>query len=126
MNLIESVETVLYKKYATFKGRAVRSEFWWFELFSVLVFGSFHFWASVSDFPNQVELLMAVCDTLLLVPSISVATRRLHDINRSGWWLLLGLTIVGNLLLLYWFCIRSQAEDNRFGCNPLGEKVPIS
>ena len=121
MNLIESVKTVLYQKYATFNGRAARSEFWWFQWFLVLVFGPLYLWDRVSDFADQVELLIALCDWLILVPSISVTVRRLHDINRSGWWLLLTLTFVGNLLLLYWYCVRSQDEDNRFGSNPLSE-----
>ncbi|MDQ3058119.1 MAG: DUF805 domain-containing protein [Pseudomonadota bacterium] len=93
MNFGQAISTCL-SKYATFSGRASRSEFWWFFLFQVLVLVA----ASMIG-----ETLYGLVALGFLLPSLAVATRRLHDIDKSGWWQLLTLTGIGYLLLLYWW-----------------------
>jgi uncharacterized membrane protein YhaH (DUF805 family) len=58
----------------------------------------------------------------LLVPAIAISVRRLHDIDRTGWWVLIGATIIGHILLLVWFCTKGTAGRNRFGPSPLAAK----
>lgn len=104
-------------KYATFSGRASRSEFWWFYLFVVLMS-----WASqvtgaaifASD-PELTEILPTVVNLVLLLPGLAAASRRLHDTGRSGWWQLLYFTIIGIILLIVWWARGSQQEDNKYG-----------
>jgi uncharacterized membrane protein YhaH (DUF805 family) len=59
----------------------------------------------------------------LMLPGIAVSIRRLHDLDRTGWWLLILFTIIGAILLLVWFCMRGTVGPNRFGPDPLEGKV---
>ncbi len=111
MTFIESVKTC-FSKYADFKGRASRSEYWWYALFIVLVS------LGLSMVNDTVSALFGLAT---LLPSIAVATRRLHDTNRSGWLQLIVLIpIVGWLVMLY-FLVQEPKEPNRFGDAPLLE-----
>lgn len=56
---------------------------------------------------------------ITFIPGLSVSVRRLHDINRTGWWLLIVLTIIGFVLIIYWACVRSAEGDNQYGASPL-------
>ncbi len=107
MSFVEAIASCL-SKYANFDGRASRSEYWWFALFSLLV-------AIVTLVDIRLNLISRL---LLLIPSLAVGARRLHDIGRSGWWLLLYFTIVGSLLLLYWAIKDSQNTGNEYGPPP--------
>lgn len=102
------------QKYAKFDGRASRSEFWWFALFSFvasLVLG-------LIDSVLGVALLQNIFGLAVLIPSLAVAARRLHDIGKSGWWQLIGLTVIGILLLIYWYVQPSEGE-NQYGPSPV-------
>lgn len=110
------------KKYADFSGRAQRSEYWYFLLFYILItlvlavvdplFGSFHGNSGYGLFSSLFTLAM-------LIPSIAVGVRRLHDIDRSGWWMLMALLpLIGSIVLFVFFVQDSQAGENRFGANP--------
>ncbi len=81
-------------QYATFSGRASRPEFWWFFLFQVLVM----LIAGVLG-----DTVSGIATLALLLPALAVGARRLHDIGRSGWWQLLSLTVIGFLVLVYWW-----------------------
>ncbi|MES2482574.1 MAG: DUF805 domain-containing protein [Pseudomonadota bacterium] len=106
MNFVEAVKTCL-SKYADFKGRASRPEFWWFMLFCML--------ASVVTAVIS-ERLSGVISLLLLLPAIAATARRLHDIDKSGWWQLVSLVpFVGWLIVLYWYIQPTQPQANRFG-----------
>ena len=107
MNFGQSLTVCLRQKYADFTGRASRSEFWWFVLFNVLVS------LAAAQIHPTVSLLVTLA---LLLPSLGVAVRRLHDVGRNGWWLLLQLVpLVGFLVLLYWNVQPSQPTDNAWG-----------
>ena len=106
MNFIESVKTCL-RQYATFTGRASRPEFWWFMLFCILVS------IAASLFGERANALATLA---LLLPAIAVTARRLHDIDKSGWWQLVSLIpFIGWLIVLYWYVQPTQPQANRFG-----------
>lgn len=99
MDFLQAIKSCL-GQYATFSGRASRSEFWWFFLFQVLAL-------IVTSMLGDTAYSIAAL--LLLLPALAVGTRRLHDIGRSGWWQLLMLTGIGYLVLLYWWLQPSEA-----------------
>lgn len=110
------------KKYADFSGRASRSEYWYFVLFYFLISIVLSIVDAVTGTLNPntgVGLLSGVFTLAMIVPSISVNVRRLHDIDRSGWWLLMIFAIVIGWIVLLVFGVQdSQPSDNRFGPNP--------
>lgn len=117
MNFSDAVKTVLTLKYADFNGRASRSEFWWYALFAIIV-------AVVLQFVDNVilgfPLLGAIFSLATLIPGIAVSIRRLHDKDKSGWWLLICLVpVVGAILLIYWYATEGTAGDNQFGAPPI-------
>ena len=103
MNFTQAVTTCL-TKYVTFSGRASRSEFWWFFLFQLVV-------SLVLSMVS--ETLSGLAALLLLLPSLAVGARRLHDIGRTGWWQLLLFTGIGFLLLLFWW-VQPSGDSERF------------
>ena len=100
MNFGQAISSCL-SKYATFSGRASRPEFWWFFLFQILIS------LAASMLGETINGLVALG---LLLPALAVGTRRLHDIGKSGWWQLLTLTVIGLLLLIYWW-VQPAVED---------------
>ncbi|MCB1651695.1 MAG: DUF805 domain-containing protein [Alphaproteobacteria bacterium] len=122
MNFIQAVTSV-FKNSFNFKDRAMRSEYWYFMLFSMgagFVAGLF----DAASFPEMLAEYgtgpVGIIEGLaLLVPSISVTIRRLHDVNKSGWWQLIALTIIGIIPLFYWMIKKGDAGENRFGEDPM-------
>lgn len=116
MNFQEAIKSVL-NNYANFRDRAPRSEFWYWNLFTFLL----NMATSILDgMIFGMPLLNPISGLALLIPSIAVTVRRLHDVDRSGWWMLIAITIIGLLFpLLYWYCKKGDAGVNRFGANPL-------
>ena len=105
-----------FARWCTFSGRAGGTEYWWFVLFGVIVFGLA--WLFDHAFFGRDALFWAICTLVFLIPYSAVAVRRLHDTNRSGWWKLLAFVPLGNILLLIWFCLPSTPGPNRFGPMP--------
>lgn len=105
--------------YVNFSGRASRSEYWYWVLFAVLV----AIVAGILDaaiFPEaEPNPLGAVTSVILFLPGLAVGIRRLHDIDRTGWWVFIVLTVVGIILLIVWDCMKGTAGANRFGPDPL-------
>ena len=99
-----------FAKFFDFKGRATRPEFWWFYLFTVLLS-----WGAILVEPSQV--LSSIINLILFFPFIAAGARRLHDTNRSGWWQLLMLTVIGLIPLIIWMASEGNAEENKYG-NP--------
>lgn len=103
------------QKYAVFKGRARRKEFWMFHLVSFLI-------AVLISLAN--ETAGTFYSLLVFLPSFAVSVRRLHDIGRSGWWTLVFLIpIIGVILMLYWYCQDSQSGFNEYGANPKDQNI---
>ena len=110
------------KKYAVFNGRARRKEYWYFILFNIItsivlviidgVTGSFSPEAGMG-------LLGSIYMLAVLIPGIAVAVRRLHDTNRSGWWLLISLIpLIGVIVLIVFLASDSNSEENQYGVHP--------
>ena len=138
MNFIQSISTCM-RKYVTFSGRATRSEFWWFYLFTVLV--NLVATSQASSFvPNLLDgqdmtenessyflnnffflYLSTITSLILLLPSLAVAVRRLHDVGRSGWWILIAFTVIGIIPLLVWYVTDTKDEENVYGPSPKTE-----
>ena len=111
----EAFKTCLTEKYITFEGRASRSEYWFFALFMFLCY----IVASVIDSLMGMFVLYPLTALGFLIPSIAAGIRRLHDIDKSGWWMLIGLIpLVGLIVMLVFFCLRGTDGENRFGPQP--------
>ena len=141
MCFVEAVRTCLFRKFFQFRGRAARAEYWWFVVFGALLTGA----AALAGTEQLAYLVAAV----LFLPQLSVTARRLHDTDRSAWWVLLlspgwldslsyrffpeevwteslvfflGLLIAG--LVLFWFMVqKGDAGENRFGADPVPDTV---
>jgi uncharacterized membrane protein YhaH (DUF805 family) len=105
------------KKYAVFTGRARRKEYWMYTLFYVIGFVVLSILEGVVGLPG---VLSSVYSLGLLLPSIGVGIRRLHDINRTGWWMLLALTCIGSIVLIVFFIQDGTPGENKYGPNPKG------
>lgn len=114
-----------YKDYLNFSGRTSRSGFWYFWLFQIVVgyivgriSGGFEvtYVDGIASVSYQGGLLAAVWSLANIIPNLSVATRRLHDIDKSGWWqLLVCIPVIGWIILLIWTVRAGTPGDNRFG-----------
>lgn len=110
MNFTKSVE-VCFNKFANFEGRARKSEFWWFQLFCIIVqiVGTI-----IDSILGYTELFVWIGYIIVLLPSLAVGARRLHDTGRSGWWQLLFLTIIGIIILIVWW-VADGDKKNKYG-----------
>jgi uncharacterized membrane protein YhaH (DUF805 family) len=116
MNFITAIK-LCFIRYAQFSGRASRSEFWFFVLFGIL--GS---WIAIIidtmilnyswEKDGPVYLIFQI---IILIPSIAVGARRLHDLNKSGWWQLLVFTIIGLIPLIFWWSKIGENKKNKHG-----------
>ncbi len=125
VGFVEAVQTC-FSKYATFEGRARRSEYWFYTLFIWLVqvvlavVGMIVLGTSPEDGPN---ILMSIFSLATLVPSLAVFWRRMHDIGKSGAWFFLNLVpCIGSIVLLVFELTDSQPGENQFGMSP---KYPV-
>jgi uncharacterized membrane protein YhaH (DUF805 family) len=114
MNFGEAISAG-FSNYVNFSGRASRSEFWFWILFGVI----FSIIANVIDAVIGIPVISAVVALALLLPNISISVRRLHDIDRTGWWFLLVLTVIGSILLIVWACFKGTSGPNTYGPDPL-------
>ena len=106
-----------WKKYITFSGRARRKEFWMFVLFNIIASCV----ASAIDKVLGTMMIGSLYSLAALLPGLAVCARRLHDTDRSGWWMLVGLIpVVGTIVLIVFACLDSTPGENRFGANPKG------
>ena len=110
---------ICFSKYIIFDGRAKRSEYWYWRLFQVslarisdrldvLYFDGYEQALNFGPFQILIGPLAALVLFLTYIPTITVSVRRLHDINKSGWWLLISLTGIGIFILIYWHLLPSK------------------
>ncbi|AIO42295.1 DUF805 domain-containing protein [Burkholderia sp. AU19243] len=123
MNFTEAIRSV-FNQYAKFEGRARRAEYWYFALLTGIVSLACQVLAAVGRETGAISLLLAlvalIVSLALVLPSLAVTVRRLHDTGRSGWFLLIALIpIVGGILLLVWMCSRGTNGPNRYGADPI-------
>ena len=111
-----------FKKYAVFSGRARRKEYWFFVLFNILATIAAAIIDGITGTYNPATgmgLLGVIYALAVLIPSIAVIFRRLHDTGRSAWWLLiLFIPLIGVLVVLYFLVLDSQEEENEYGPSP--------
>jgi uncharacterized membrane protein YhaH (DUF805 family) len=121
MNFFEAISSG-FRNYVNFSTRAVRSEYWYWTLFVTIVVVVF---SSLDEllYPGAKLGAFSIANMLislaLILPGLAVSVRRLHDIDRTGWWLLLGFTVIGAFVLIYWACLRGTLAPNRFGPDPM-------
>jgi len=122
MNFVQAIKSG-FSNYVTFSGRACRSEYWFWVLFALIgglvtvILDSVIF-----GYQAGVTPLNGIFDLATFLPGLAVVARRLHDTDRTAWWLLLALTVIGAILLIVWFCFRGTPGANRFGPDPLGSR----
>jgi uncharacterized membrane protein YhaH (DUF805 family) len=116
MSFVDAIKSG-FSKYVTFSGRAYRSEYWYWVLFVViaslvaLTLDS----AILGYSPSGASPITGIFDLVTFRPSLALAARRLHDMDRTAWWLLIAFTGIGSILLIIWFCFRGTQGPNRFG-----------
>lgn len=103
MGFVQAIKSV-YSNYVNFKGRARRSEYWYFVLFSMLL--------------SFIPIVNIIAGLINIIPAVAVCVRRLHDTGRSGWWFLLAFVPIVNLVLIYFYILDSQPGENQWGANP--------
>jgi uncharacterized membrane protein YhaH (DUF805 family) len=105
-----------FSNYVNFNGRAARSEFWYWTLFVFIV----NIVANIIDMAIGIGVISVLASLALLLPGIAVSVRRLHDLDRTGWWLLIAFTGIGIILLIIWDCMKGTTGSNQYGPDPLG------
>lgn len=117
MNFSESL-TICLKKYFVFQGRASRSEYWWFQL----IFTPSYFISSYLE--NELSYFFLGICLFCFIPAISVGVRRLHDIDKSGFFLLISfIPFIGGFILLFFMISEGTKGKNKYGDNPLKKKI---
>jgi uncharacterized membrane protein YhaH (DUF805 family) len=114
MGFVEAISSG-FSNYVNFNGRASRSEYWFWTLFAVLV----GIVTQIIDMVIGAPITNVIAGLGLLLPGIAVSVRRLHDLDRTGWWLLILLTVIGGILLLVWDCMKGTDGPNQYGPDPL-------
>ena len=120
MSFIDAVSTC-FRKYVGFQGRAQRAEYWYFTLFLIII----SVIASIIDSSvfdagaMEPQPISGIIGVVTLLPGLAVSVRRLHDIGKSGWWLLIAFTLIGVIWLIIWACRKSEPGTNRFGDGPI-------
>ena len=124
MNPIDSVITC-FQKYVGFQGRASRSEYWWFFLFSFIaifiagIIDAILFGIELTD-PTPISWALQLG---FLLPTLAVSARRLHDIGKSGWYMLIALIpIAGIIILIVWYCTEGEPVSNIYGPVPINTR----
>jgi uncharacterized membrane protein YhaH (DUF805 family) len=125
MSFGQAISSV-FKNYANFNGRARRSEFWFFALFNLIIYLAAsvinYLIAGSSDTTSIIGIIYLLYSLATILPALAVSWRRLHDIGKSGAYILFILIpLVGWIFLLAWFVKDSDMGENRFGPNPKGQ-----
>jgi uncharacterized membrane protein YhaH (DUF805 family) len=108
-----------FRNYVGFSGRASRSAYWYWALFALICGIVTAIIDALIFAGNSMSPLNSLFNLAIFLPSLAVAVRRLHDIGRTGWWLLISLTVIGLIVLIVFFCQKSDVGPNQYGAPPL-------
>ena len=111
MNFIESLQ-ICYKKFFDFSGRASKSEYWWFQLYNTILY------ILTFVFQNDLALLFSILGIANLIPVFAAGVRRVHDSNKSGWWILISFVPIIGLYIIVLLITDGSKGKNRFGSKP--------
>ena len=111
MNFIESIK-VCYKKFFDFSGRASKSEYWWFQLYGIIIY------VLLFVFQGDLALLFSILSIANTIPLWAAAVRRLHDTDKSGWWVLISAIPFIGLFIFVLLMSDGSKGKNRFGPKP--------
>ncbi len=116
----EAVNKAVAQNYCNFNGRASRSEYWWYVLFTAILGMVIGFILAIFGAgTSATSAIQGVVSLALLLPGLGLSVRRLHDISKSGWWIFIALIpLAGAILLLVWFCKPSDPGSNEYGPEP--------
>lgn len=117
---------LFFKNYVNFKERSSRGAFWWWYLWSILI-GIALLVPDMMIFGVDAEIqpFGSLFSLATLIPGIAISVRRLHDVGKSGWWLLLTLTIIGILVLLFWMIQPADEGTNKYGDDVEAGRDPV-
>ena len=117
------------KKYAVFSGRSRRKEYWYFVLFNIIVaivLAGIDALLGTRSSSSSIGLLSGIYGLAIIIPSLAVTVRRLHDIDRSGWWIFINLIpLIGAIVLLVFAVSEGTPGNNRYGPNPKGATARV-
>lgn len=113
VHFCESIQLALIN-YFNFQGRSSRGAFWYFFLATLVVNILLPYLSYVMN-PELLIILSALYNIFIIIPWLGLKVRRLHDVNKSGWWILIALTGIGYFLLLYWYCLKGTVGANYYG-----------
>lgn len=124
MTIIDYYTGVL-KKYAVFTGRARRAEYWYFVLANLIISIILGIISGITG--DQFGFLSLAYGLAIMIPSLAVAIRRLHDIGKSGWWIFICLIpLIGWIWLIILYATEGVAGDNQYGPNPKAVSMPTN
>lgn len=112
-----------WKRYWDFRGITSRRDYWMAVLVNIIVcavvytviFYAGYFAFKISELLGKIiGVVLFIAPMVIIIPSLSMTVRRLHDINRSGWWLLLNLTGIGQIIILIFLCLGSDHNNNKW------------
>lgn len=116
-----------FSNYLNFRGRASRSEYWWWALFTILLAIAIQVVLGTLLGEETGAFLANLASLVVLLPSIAVGVRRLHDTDRSGWWMLIGfIPVIGIIVLIVFFVQTGTDGPNRFGPPPAQGLLPAA
>ncbi|MCQ2202552.1 MAG: DUF805 domain-containing protein [Bacteroidales bacterium] len=126
MEMFDYFKKAVFENYANFSGRARRKEYWYFCLTLFILNMLMQVVSAISSVESSSSILVLGLSIVLLlaymcliIPNISLSIRRLHDIGKSGWYLLIGfIPLVGGIILLVWFCREGETGPNKWGPDP--------
>ena len=118
MNLVDATKS-FFIRWNDFRGRSIRSEYWWAVLAIGILSAVLEYSLRFSVGDELGSLILLPFSLFVAFAAIALGVRRFHDMDRTGWWCLLDLTIIGIFIRLVWFCYRGTIGDNRYGADPL-------
>ncbi len=122
--MIENYKNVVFNNYANFEGRARRREYWLFYLANAIIYLILFLFCLGLDYSILIDAVWGILGLVLLIPGLALSVRRLHDTNRSGWWLLISLIpIIGTIIFFVFSVLPGTEGENEYGPDPKANEL---